>query len=210
MKCNTNNRFEQQAKSWDKSPLRIQLANAIAKTLFDTIKFAPTNKVLDYGAGTGVITLQIASFVSQVVAMDSSPAMLQILKEKIEEQNVQNVQPETRDLENTVLSGQFDVVFSSMTMHHIQQPLKLLQKFMNSLNNGGTIAIADVDTESGNFHADNTGVKHFGFDRESWVQELSAWGMVNIQVQTAYSFERENNAGKKETFSIFLITAQKK
>jgi len=30
---------------------------------------------------------------------------------------------------------------------------------------GGEIAIADLDKEDGDFHADNEGVMHFGFER---------------------------------------------
>ena len=37
------------------------------------------------------------------------------------------------------------------------------------LNDNGVIAIADLDIEDGNFHIEDTGVFHFGFERKNSV-----------------------------------------
>jgi len=52
-----------------------------------------------------------------------------------------------------------------MTLHHIEEPARLLKRFYDLLLPGGILGIADLDMEDGAFHKDNTGVVHFGFER---------------------------------------------
>ncbi len=203
------NRFEKEAPLWDESPQRKILSGAIANTLVNSIQLNAGQRVLDYGAGTGLITLEIAKRVNHVVAMDSSPAMLKVLGDKITAFGVENVGVEVCDLEKDLLADKFDVIFSSMTMHHIGEPFQLIKKFHDALLSGGSLAISDLDTESGNFHPDNTGIKHFGFERGIWEAQLLDMGFCNVQATTAYTLQKETESGKKETFTIFVITAQK-
>ncbi len=199
------NRFEKEAPTWDEAPQRKVLTSAITNALFDAIHLTKNQLALDYGAGTGLITLEIAQKVKHIVAMDSSVGMLGVLKEKIQHYQIPNISTELLDLEKSTLDRHFDVIFSSMTMHHIDEPLKLINVFMDALNPNGILAIADLDTESGHFHADNNGVKHFGFDRAIWEKRFLEMGLSNVHTQTAYTFQKETPNGTKETFSIFLI-----
>lgn len=203
------NRFEKEAPTWDEAPQRKVLTSAITNALFDAIHLTKNQLALDYGAGTGLITLEIAKKIKHILAMDSSEGMLGVLKEKIQHFNVPNISTELLDLEKETLNKTFDVIFSSMTMHHIKDPLKLIKVFIDALNPGGIIAISDLDAESGHFHADNNGVKHFGFDRAIWEKKFLELGLINVQSQTAYSFQKEIPNGTKETFSVFLIWGQR-
>ncbi len=42
------------------------------------------NRVLDFGCGTGLLSEKLAEICGQVVAIDSSPKMIEILNNKIE------------------------------------------------------------------------------------------------------------------------------
>ena len=80
------------------------------------------------------------------------------------------------NLEEENLDESFDLVVSSMTFHHLNEPKKMLTKLKGMLCPGGRMAIVDLDEEDGSFHPDNEGmgVKHFGFSKEelfSWAQE---------------------------------------
>jgi len=43
---------------------------------------------------------------------------------------------------------------------------RLFKQWSELLLPGRGAAVADLDTEDGSFHGDNTGVKHMGFDRQ--------------------------------------------
>lgn len=203
------NRFEKEATTWDDAPHRIMLSSAIAKALIESIPLNKELTVLDYGAGTGLITLEISKKVKHIVAMDSAEGMLRVLQEKIKHFNIQNISTVRLDLEKSKLTSTFDVIFSSMTMHHIEDPQKLIHLFIEALNPGGILAIVDLDSESGHFHSTNLGVQHFGFDRVIWKEWFLERGLTNVQSRTAYSFEKETAKGIKDNFSLFLITAIK-
>ena len=99
-----------------------------------------------------------------------------------------------------------DVIVSSMAMHHIDDVSALLRTFTNMLTPGGYIALADLDTEPGTFHPDNTGIYHFGFNREWFAGELEKVGFKNIDIRTAYTIERPNAEGAMVSYPIFLIS----
>ena len=114
------------------------------------------------------------------------------------------------DLETDPLpDSRFDLIVSSMTMHHIEHPSSLFAKFFELLTPGGTLCIADLDPDGGEFHQDNVGVKHFGFDREQIAADFSAAGFADIETSTAYTIRREvQDKGTKE-FTVFLVSGVK-
>ena len=73
--------FDTGAREWDQRPTSLQLA-AVPPRLLAQVPFAATDRVLDFGAGTGLLATAIAPHVAQVTALDSSGPMLQVLREK--------------------------------------------------------------------------------------------------------------------------------
>ena len=69
------------------------------------------------------------------------------------------------DLSKENLPRTFDGIISSMTMHHINDVNSMFNRLYSLLPTGGFIAIADLETEDGSFHTEDTGVFHFGFTR---------------------------------------------
>ena len=72
------------------------------------------------------------------------------------------------------------------------------------LNENGFIAIADLDAENGSFHSDNTGVHHYGFDREMLKSIAKEAGFKDIRFDLASTINKPHC-----TFSVFLMTAVK-
>jgi len=58
------------------------------------------------------------------------------------------------------LPEQFDLLFSSMLLHHIPDTLAFFQRCHPWLKPKGYLAVADLDREDGSFHQDHTGVAH--------------------------------------------------
>src|SRR3990167_355499 len=81
MTANSNTHFDTAARDWDQRPMSQQLA-AVPPRLLAQVPFAASDHVLDFGAGTGLLSSAIAPRVAQVTALDMSAAMLQVLDEK--------------------------------------------------------------------------------------------------------------------------------
>ena len=195
--------FAEKSKSWDMNSKRVGNARGIAEAIKRNIELKPTMKLMDFGAGTGLLSYFIAPFVEKIIMVDNSPSMLEKFKEKASEFACQT---EVRgvDLSTTTLDEKFDGIISSMTIHHVEDQKALFTKFYNMLEEGGFIAIADLDSEDGTFHSDNTGVFHFGFDRKILEQIAKEVGFKEINFELASTIDKPHH-----TFTVFLMTAKR-
>ncbi len=83
--------------------------------------------VLDFGAGTGLISAYVAPRVNKIVAVDTSEAMLAALAAKQELSG--KVETVCADITKSPLGKRFDLVISAMAMHHVPDTAKLIQSF---------------------------------------------------------------------------------
>ena len=191
--------FAHKSKSWDMNSKRVKNAQAISDKIIAGVKLKPTMKVMDFGAGTGLLSYFIAPFVDTIVAVDNSPSMLEKFKEKASEFDSKTRVLEL-DLSEVNIPEKFDGIISSMTIHHLEDTKALFQKFYNMLEEGGFMAIADLDSEDGTFHSDNIGVFHFGFNREELEQIALEVGFKNIHFELASTINKPHS-----DFTIFLM-----
>jgi ubiquinone/menaquinone biosynthesis C-methylase UbiE len=203
-------RFDKAAKTWETSP-RIMLADAVFTAMKKNISFNADAVAADYGAGTGLISLALAPLVKAVTAIDTSYEMLEVLKEKASRSGLKNITAVQADIdEKTIRDLRFDVIVSSMTLHHMESTADAVSVFYSILNENGTIAIADLDKEDGAFHTDNTDVHHFGFDRDELKIIFEKAGFRNIRFDTAYLMEKISSSGEAKKFPVFILIADKK
>jgi ubiquinone/menaquinone biosynthesis C-methylase UbiE len=163
-------------------PARVKLANDIAATISKEIPLTYDMDVLDYGCGTGLLTLQLQPIVHSVTGIDSSQGIIDVLKGKIDKQNLTNVKTQYLDAEKcSHLEGTYHMIVSSMTLHHIKLIRPLLDQFYRILVPSGYLCIADLDLDDGQFHSNNDGVFHFGFDRRLLRQDFKNAGFDDIK-----------------------------
>ena len=202
--------FDKEAAAWDENPVRVKLANDVAETIINQVHPAGNWEALDFGCGTGLVTLRLQPFVKAITGADSSQGMLAVLEEKIRKQGVGNVRTRMVDFEHGgTVEGVFDLIFSSMTLHHVPDTAAVLKRLFGHLRPGGIISIADLDKEDGSFHPDNTGVFHYGFDRTQLKGLLEAAGFSDVHDTTAAGILRPGEKGNRE-FSVFLITGKRR
>ncbi len=208
---NTKKRnFDQEAVNWDQIPRRVKVAQDVAHSMIQEITLTPDMDVMDFGCGTGLLTFALQPFVRSITGVDSSQGMLDIFKTKIKEQNLNNVKAEFIDLDNgDVLNSSYHLIVSSMTLHHIKNIVPLLEQFYSILLPSGQLAIADLDLDDGQFHSDNEGVFHFGFDRKELHQMFIETGFRDVRYRTAAQVEKPADDDRTRLFSLFLIIGRK-
>jgi len=201
--------FNKDAATWDENPGRVKMANNIANAILEAISLESTMNVLDFGCGTGLLTMRLQPFVSSINAVDSSAGMLEVLNQKIENQNIANITPQHLDIEQgDVLGGIYDLIVCSMTLHHVKETKPLIDQFSKITAANGYLCIADLDPDQGLFHGNNEGVFHFGFNRDEIRKTLEEAGFGHIEFRTAAEIVRFIPGGMRP-FTIFLVTGQK-
>ncbi len=107
----------------------------------------PSDRVLDLGAGTGLIALALAPRVAEVVALDISERMLERLDARAAAEGVDNVVPVVGDLRRLPLEDEsFTLVVSNYAFHHVDDAAKelALTEVRRVLAPGGRLVVCDM------------------------------------------------------------------
>lgn len=193
--------FAEKAQDWDTNDMVRGLSLGIGAAIQANVVLDESMQVMDFGAGTGLITSQIADKVEKVTAVDVSRAMLDKLmaKEKLQGK----VEVLCANILEQPLAVDFDLIVSAMAMHHVEDTDKLVACFAEHLKPGGKIVLADLDEEDGTFHpADIEGVYHNGFNREALRSLLSRHHFQDIHFMTAHTIYKEG-----KPYPVFLVMA---
>ncbi len=198
---NRVDKFASKAKEYDTLQRRLLTAKAIANKIRVNINLRKDMHIVDFGSGTGLLLESLAKDIAKVTAIDISPSMTNILREKSIpcKLDIKEIDLTKEDLDLKV-----DGIVSSMTIHHIRDVQALFKKFHKMLKSGGFIAIADLDSEDGSFHSVDTGVEHFGFDRKEFIDLAKEAGFTNIKIEDATTISKPH-----KEFNVFLLTASK-
>jgi hypothetical protein len=86
--------------------------------------------------------------------------------------------------------------------------LNVLKHLRPALRAGGWIALADLDSEDGTFHADPTGIYHHGFERTLLCRWLNEAGFTDAVSRDADRITRPAADGVLQTYPVFLVTAR--
>lgn len=107
----------------------------------------PDDRVLDLGAGTGLIALALASRVRSVTAVDISQRMLDRLDQRAAADGIDNVVPVQADLRTLPFDdSSFSLVVSNYTFHHVDDAAKELglAEVRRVLEPGGRLVVCDM------------------------------------------------------------------
>jgi ubiquinone/menaquinone biosynthesis C-methylase UbiE len=204
--------FDQAAGDWDNEPRRVALMKAIGEAILQEVRPTQEMDVLDYGCGTGLIGLFLLPHVGTVTGADNSPGMLEVLRDKIAAGGIENMKAIELDLQQILLpTARYDMIVVGMVMHHIEDTERVLGAFYDLLVPGGTLCLADLDTEPGNFHPADMDdiVHHHGFNRERLERQLADAGFSQMKDTTVLEFTKPVEGQADQEFSVFLITGEK-
>ena len=195
--------FAQKATSYEQNRSRVDNVDNIARAVIRSVSLDTSMHLMDFGSGTGLLLERVAPYVRKITAIDISRSMNEQLQAKRDKISCELEMLEV-DLETSDISGKFDGIISSMTMHHVRDIDAMFRKFHSLLNDGGFVAIADLNKEDGSFHTEDAGVFHCGFDHDAINKSARAAGFHNIKIDEVSIIHKPQGE-----FGVFLLTARK-
>lgn len=208
---NQQSRFDEAAAQWDSNPVRVELARAVGEAIACAIPLHRDWRVLDYGAGTGLVTLNLQPRVASIVAMDASTGMLSQLEQKLATAGIDNIRPRLWNLESDAFpENGFDLATTSMTMHHVRDVPLVLSRLAALLKPGAWLAMADLEAEDGSFHGASDDVFHTGFEPQQIRTWLDGAGFEDVEVRKVHEVKKPSAiSGELRPFGVFLATGRK-
>ncbi|HCH68980.1 MAG TPA: class I SAM-dependent methyltransferase, partial [Colwellia sp.] len=119
--------FNEKAKDWDASERKKLISSAVGSSILKHVPLHQQMDVMDFGAGTGLISAHVVPFVHKIVAVDISKAMLDKLTAKPALQD--KVKAVCQDITDKPIEAKFDLIMSAMAVHHVENTSKLINTF---------------------------------------------------------------------------------
>lgn len=210
--------FNELAQKWN-SPERKARAASLAAAIRKTWAEAYPRTILDYGAGTGLIALELSHQAELIVGYDPAAGMREAFQQNVDAtQNAlvkKKLHPadslETARTQLKTYQPQakgFDAVVCSLVLHHIEDVTGTLKEMRTQQTEGGRIVI--IDFEAGKYFGhpgDPAHLAHPGFTPTEITAHLDAAGYKQIQVGTAYQGTRNSDTGVEKPYRLFIATA---
>ena len=200
--------FDERAATWD-DPQKIARAADVAHAIRGAVPLGPTVRMLEYGAGTGLVTQALRSWVGPVTLADTSAGMREVMAQKVADGSLPDARIWDVDLASSPAPDErFDLIVTVMTLHHIDDLGPVLGRFASLLEPGGHLCVVDLEAEDGSFHQHPDAVHeegfhvHHGFERDDLARDLTAAGFGEITFDVCHEIQREDR-----TFPLFLATA---
>lgn len=198
--------FDEAAATWDEDEAKVERARVVAEVLRDAVPLDESTRLLEYGAGTGLVTQALGDAVGPVTLADLSTGMREVMAAKVAAGDL----PADARIWDVDLAEadppeeRFDLVVTVLTLHHIPELDRVLHGFAALLDDGGHLAVVDLEEEDGSFHGEGFG-GHHGFARPDLQARLETAGFTDVAFRPCHHIERDTG-----TFPMFLATATRK
>jgi ArsR family transcriptional regulator len=109
------------------------------------LRLLPPMTIADLGAGEGAFALLLAQRATKVIAVDTSPRMIEVGRELATRNGVGNVDFRLGDMEELPIdAASVDLVFFSQSLHHAMHPARAIQEAFRILRPGGRVVLLDL------------------------------------------------------------------
>lgn len=156
--------------------------------LIRNLGLAPTDVVVDVGAGTGYFSFRIAPLVPQgkVLAVDIQPEMLDYIRRRQGETEIRNVEPVLGTLDDPKLApASVDLALLVDVYHEFSHPREMMLAIARALKPGGRVALVE-------YRAEDAGVPikrlHKMSERQA-IKEMSAVGLVWMETRSVLPWQ---------------------
>ncbi|MGF1697815.1 methyltransferase domain-containing protein [Vibrio lamellibrachiae] len=181
------NEWDEYAKTWETEQATSEFASHVFEQLTQQTSLKGKH-VLDFGCGTGLLSQKMVSTAKDIVALDSSEAMI----EQLDMKELPNVEPVVDELtrglvaQHPAFRNQFDVVVASSVCGFLPSFAETANVIYSILDNDGIFVHWDWLAEE---NAD------FGLSQTKVEQVLTSVGFDSVSVSIA--FEMDTKHGKR-------------
>jgi SAM-dependent methyltransferase len=198
----THPSFDERAATWDDDPAMVARARQVAAAIRDAVPLGRHVRVLEYGAGTGLVSEAMRDAVGPLTLADTSAGMRAVMERKVGSGVLPGARIWDLDLSAAAVPDErFDLIIVAMVLHHITDLLPVIAAFAELLGPGGHLCIADLEEEDGSFHGEGFH-GHRGFRRPDLDALLVDAGFTDVAFRSCGHIDRDGAA-----FPVFLATA---
>ena len=115
--------------------------------IIQAVNITKNDIVIDLGCGSGELAIHIAKYCKKLFAVDISPKMIELCKNKISKNNIENIFPICGGLLSYEHKSEpVNIAISNVVLHHLPDFWKLiaLKKINDLLKPGGRFFLFDV------------------------------------------------------------------
>ena len=195
-------KFEMIANIYDTSE-RIQIAKVSSDAIREYLVDAKSKKAIDFWCGTGLVGMNLLNDFNSMLFLDTSQNMINQIKQKISDLNIQNVDTLCFDFEKEGQSDlHADYIFMAQVLLHINDAPLVLSRLYDVLNVGGHLLIVDFNKNE-EIVSD---MVHNGFDQVKLTDIMTKIGYRDIQSKTFYNGTK---IFMNHDASLFILDSQK-
>jgi ubiquinone/menaquinone biosynthesis C-methylase UbiE len=141
----------------------------------------PTWVVGDLGCGTGAMSVALAPFVSRVIAVDNSAAMLTAAKRRLA--GADTVELRRGDLEELPVSdGELDAAVLTLVLPYLSDPARVLAEVARVVRPKGRLLVTDLLPHDRETYRQQLGHHWLGFSEPQMTGWLTAAGITDLRV----------------------------
>ena len=176
-------KFEMIANMYD-TPERVQIAKVSSDAIREYLVDAKSKNAIDFGCGTGLVGMNLLNDFNSMLFLDTSQNMINQVKQKISDLNLQNVDTFCFDFEKEGKSDlHADYIFMAQVLLHINDVELVLSRLYEVLKESGHLLIVDFNKNE-KIVSD---MVHNGFDQVKLTDIMKKIGYRDIQSKTFYT-----------------------
>ncbi|MGI1659687.1 MAG: class I SAM-dependent DNA methyltransferase [Desulfitobacterium sp.] len=202
--------FSIEATNWD-NERRVKRAKIIADEIIKSIQIDEQYRALEFGCGTGLVSFNLIDKFKHITLIDTSKGMIDTLNLKIQALKVKNMTAIQVDanFDSHIQGEKFDVIYTSMALHHVIDITTILNKLFSLLNENGYLCIIELVEDDGSFHKLETDFDgHNGFNQNKLKDLLVESGFKCVETNTFYKDVKVID-GSEVNYSLFHMVGRK-
>lgn len=145
--------------------------------LLDALNFDASATALEVGPGDGSFLPELAQRFARVVALDNSPAMLELARRLCEEHGLNNVDLKLADALHDDCPAA-DCVVLNMVLHHLAAPGEAMKQLARLVKAGGSLLVTELCSHNQSWAREACGDLWLGFEQDDLAHWADAAGLT--------------------------------
>ena len=160
--------------------------------------------VADIGTGTGYLLPTLAGHFAQVIAVEPVEQMLRSARQRVEGENLTNVDLRCGDLTALPMEPAVaDLALALLVLHHVPVPEEALQELHRIVKPQGRVLIVEQSAHQFEAFRERMQDRWWGFDPPTLTEKLNRAGFRDIEARKLGTVQRA-----PETPDLFVVTAR--